>query len=84
MNIGPFATIRELKVLLEQKKISPQEIVDFYIRRFEAYDPEIQTALEIFDKESIFEKTSLNGVLKGIPGIIKDNICMKKIINNTN
>ena len=77
MNIGPFATIRELKVLLEQKKISPQEIVDFYIRRFEAYDPEIQTALEIFDKESIFEKTSLNGVLKGIPGIIKDNICQE-------
>ena len=61
MNIRPFITIRELKGLLEQKKISPSELLNFYLRRFEVYDTEIQSALEIFDKASILEASSAHG-----------------------
>src|SRR5512134_240038 len=78
MSITPFITIRELEQKLTKKEITREEILEFYIRRFEAFDGEIGSALEIFDKESILQKTkNSNGELFGIPGLIKDNICQE-------
>jgi len=73
-----FASIREIQDLLAKKIVSIDDVVDFYIDRFKKYDGKIGAALEVFDKRSILEfSQSLSGSLCGIPGLIKDNICMK-------
>lgn len=69
-----FATIKELKDLLQTKKISHAEMLDFFINRFARYDKELASALELFDKESIIREFKSIGILEGIPGLIKDNI----------
>ncbi|MGB8366910.1 MAG: Asp-tRNA(Asn)/Glu-tRNA(Gln) amidotransferase subunit GatA, partial [Candidatus Babeliales bacterium] len=75
--MNPFITIRELKKLLMNNEISAEEVLTFYLRRFEAHDSVINSALEIFEYESIMRQTSKGGSLYGIPGLIKDNICQK-------
>jgi hypothetical protein len=83
MSIVPFITIRELEQKLAKKEITQEEILEFYIRRFEAFDGTIGSALEIFNKDSILQQTSNNhGELYGIPGLIKDNICQKDRITS--
>jgi aspartyl-tRNA(Asn)/glutamyl-tRNA(Gln) amidotransferase subunit A len=78
MSIHPFITIKELEEKLAQKEITREEILEFYMRRFEAFDHQIGSALEIFDKESILQRSnSQDGQLFGIPGLIKDNICQQ-------
>lgn len=79
MSIHPFITIRELEEKLARKEITREEILEFYLRRFEAFDGDIKSALEIFDKESILQNSSnaQGSELFGIPGIIKDNICQQ-------
>jgi aspartyl-tRNA(Asn)/glutamyl-tRNA(Gln) amidotransferase subunit A len=78
MSITPFITIRELEQKLANKEITREEILEFYIKRFEAFDGAIGSALEVFDKESILQQTNATtGDLFGIPGLIKDNICQE-------
>ncbi|HLW72705.1 MAG TPA: Asp-tRNA(Asn)/Glu-tRNA(Gln) amidotransferase subunit GatA [Candidatus Babeliales bacterium] len=83
MSIHPFITIQELEKKLAQKEITREEILEFYLRRFEAFDGEIGSALEIFDTQSILNKTNRDGnELFGIPGLIKDNICQQDRITS--
>jgi len=77
MESRAFATIKELRSQLKNKKISAQELLQFFIKRCEAYNPEIGALLEVFDEESIIKDASQEGLLYGIPGAIKDNICME-------
>jgi aspartyl-tRNA(Asn)/glutamyl-tRNA(Gln) amidotransferase subunit A len=78
MSIHPFITIQELDQKLAKKEITREEILEFYLRRFEAFDGEIGSALEIFNKESILQQTNQQGGdFFGIPGLIKDNICQQ-------
>ena len=78
MSLHPFITIRELEEKLAKKEITREEILEFYLRRFEAFDKSIGSALEIFDKESILNASNPEGdTLCGIPGLIKDNICQE-------
>ncbi len=77
MNNLAFATIEHLQQLISTKKISSTELLDFFIKRFQQFDPKIKSALEVFDKPSIIEKSAKTGPLAGIPGIIKDNICQE-------
>ncbi|HSC25425.1 MAG TPA: Asp-tRNA(Asn)/Glu-tRNA(Gln) amidotransferase subunit GatA [Candidatus Babeliales bacterium] len=78
MSLSPFITIKELEQKLTKKEITQEEILEFYLRRFEAFDGEIGSALEIFDKQSILDKTNTsNKESFSIPGIIKDNICQE-------
>lgn len=77
-----FATIKELKEKLARREISSRELLDFFINRFAQHDAQLKTALEVFDAESIFADTAAanpaaQGMLSGIPGMIKDNICQK-------
>ncbi|HJZ23096.1 MAG TPA: Asp-tRNA(Asn)/Glu-tRNA(Gln) amidotransferase subunit GatA [Candidatus Babeliales bacterium] len=72
-----FATIDQLKAALDKKEISSEELLVFYLKRFEKYDTVLGSALEIFDIDSILENSSTTGSLAQIPGIIKDNICQK-------
>jgi len=80
MNTLAFATIKELRKKLEQKEISHQELLDFFVDRFKEYDPELGSALEVFDKESILNDFKEDTILSGIPGLIKDNICQSRRI----
>ena len=72
-----FATIKELREKLRKKEISSQELLEFFIQRFAKYDDKIQSALEIFDKESILKDARSEGTLVGIPGTIKDVIAQE-------
>ena len=81
MNSLAFATIKELKEKLENKEISHEELLDFFIDRFKKYDGKLLSSLEIFDRDSILEKFS-GGNLQGIPGLLKDNICQEDRITS--
>jgi len=72
-----FATIAELKKKLEKKEISKQELLSYCIGRFKKHDPQIESALEIFDDQSVIKASPQDGILSGIPGILKDNIAQK-------
>jgi len=80
MNTLKFATIQDIKKLLDTKEVSVEQVLDFYLDRFAQIDPNIQSALEIFDKDSILKTYKNSGILAGIPGIIKDNICQENRI----
>lgn len=80
MNELAFSSIKELIQKLDAKEISHEELLEFCLRRFEAFDPQIGSALEVFDKQSILKDFSGQGPLRGIPGLIKDNICQKERI----
>jgi len=84
MNDLAFATISQLKEKLEKKEITPSELLAYYLDRFKKYDDELGSALEIFSKESIEEEYESipDGILSGIPGLIKDNICQKDRITS--
>lgn len=82
MNEFAFASIKTLRTHLAAGKISADELLSYYLKRFETYDKKIGSALEVFDKESILKASSLQGPLAGIPGIVKDNICQKDRITS--
>ncbi len=82
MVLSPFITVKELQEKLKMKEVTPQEVISFYLRRLEAYDGMLGATLEIYDEKSILENIVSDGVLSGIPGIIKANICMKDRITN--
>lgn len=77
MNIHAFATIKELQNALHSKKISAPELIEYFLKRFQAYDGNLGSALEVFDKASILHAMKSSGPLYGIPGIIKNNICIE-------
>ena len=72
-----FATVKELREMLDKKEISAFELLDLFIKRFDQFDPELGSALEIFDKNSIMRDAIQSGPLAGIPGIVKDVIAQK-------
>ena len=72
-----FATIKELRTALDTKEVTPTELVNYFIKRFEQFDPKLKSALEVFDAQSILEASKGSGPLAGIPGLIKDNISQK-------
>ncbi len=72
-----FATIQEIKQDLADKKYTPEDVIEFYIKRFSQVDGKVKSALEVFDKESVLDNFKCHGLLEGIPGLIKDNICQK-------
>lgn len=82
MNTLAFMSIKELRNQLLNKKIVPSDILDLCIRRFDAFDSQIGSALEIFDKASVLDSSLDAGPLAGIPGLIKDNICQQDRITS--
>ncbi|MBN1549808.1 Asp-tRNA(Asn)/Glu-tRNA(Gln) amidotransferase subunit GatA [Candidatus Babeliales bacterium] len=74
-----FLSIQELRKKLDTKQLSEQELLDYTLKRFAKHDSELKSALELFDRDSILAEACSEtlGQLKGIPGLIKDNICQK-------
>lgn len=71
-----FLTIEQLQDLLEKKEISVTEIVAFYQERLRRYNKKLNAALEIFDDIPL-ATSNKKGLLQGIPGLVKDNLCQK-------
>lgn len=72
-----FASIKDLKLMLEKKEMSAQELLQCCVDRFKKYDEDLGSALEIFDVQSVGAGSSAQGPLAGIPGLIKDVIVQK-------
>lgn len=75
-----FASIENLREALRKKTISPRELIQFYRDRFIQYDKHINSALEIFDIDSVVKDMPAYDAtmsLWGIPGLVKDVICQK-------
>ncbi|NBG89248.1 amidase family protein [Isachenkonia alkalipeptolytica] len=82
------ATIERIHHLMEEGELTCRELVEFYLKRIEAYDqkgPKINSiikinpdALKIADElDAKYEKTGLTGSLHGIPVLLKDNVDTK-------
>ncbi len=76
MNNLSYATIKELKELLSNGQISQKEIVQDSLNKYEKYK-NLETLYEAFDIDSILKLSNESGILSGIPGVLKDNICQK-------
>src|SRR5579863_2238922 len=77
MSITPFSSIKEIRQLVDTKQIAVHELLDFSLKRFQAFDRNLGSALELFDAESILHASQGISPLSGIPGLIKDNICQQ-------
>lgn len=90
MNSLAFASLQELKLLLEANKIVPQDLLNLSLQRCKEYNKQLGAVLEVFSPESIVEASNEKGLLAGIPGLLKDNIsqqsrgltCGSKILEN--
>jgi aspartyl-tRNA(Asn)/glutamyl-tRNA(Gln) amidotransferase subunit A len=71
-----FLSIKELRLLLDQKEVSAHEVASFYRARLRAHNPSLNAALELYDDGEQHQEF-LDGPLGGIPGLLKDNISYK-------
>lgn len=76
-NSVAFASIKDLKLMLDKKEISPKELLEKSVDRFKRYDEDLGSALEIFPSASVLADTAQQGALAGIPGLVKDVIVQK-------
>lgn len=78
-------TIEEARKLLDIKKISAQELTNFYLKRIAQVDKKIKVCLSVFEKEALVEAKLADerlakgekGALLGIPYLLSDNILVK-------
>jgi aspartyl-tRNA(Asn)/glutamyl-tRNA(Gln) amidotransferase subunit A len=75
MNPFAYASIKAIKKAFETKQLSPKEFFDLSHARASQLNPELQALLEIFPYE--LDAYNAQDPLAGIPGILKDNICIK-------
>lgn len=80
--LNPFLTIKKLKKLIDNKELTTQEIITFYSKRLQKYDKTLGATLSLFEKKSINENINKNGILAGIPGLLKANISQKNRLLN--
>lgn len=90
--MNAFSTIAEILVLLRAKKISAQEVLNFYLARLQKYSSLLNSTINIFEAAKILQKKELSelDILFGVPCLVKDNLCVQntkttaasKILNN--
>jgi aspartyl-tRNA(Asn)/glutamyl-tRNA(Gln) amidotransferase subunit A len=68
------ATITQLAEMLKSKKVSSSELYDYFKKRIEKYNPDLNVYLTMGE-----EAKSTTGILAGIPLAIKDNFCTKGV-----
>ncbi len=73
----PFITIKEIREKLDKKEITSKEVLEFYKKRIETFNPKLNAFLEVFEDPFSKKEHPQTGKLAGIPGLIKDNICQK-------
>lgn len=88
--LKPFLTIKKLKDLINNKDVTKKEVTSFYSKRLQKQDETLGATLSLFEEKSINENRNEDGILNGIPGILKANIsqenrplnCGSKILQN--
>jgi aspartyl-tRNA(Asn)/glutamyl-tRNA(Gln) amidotransferase subunit A len=70
----PFSTIQEIKALIDNKEITPEEVTQFYLERIKTHNPTLNALLDTFAEDEFAHK---EGPLKGIPGILKANLAQE-------
>lgn len=73
--MNPFITIKELKEKLERKELSTKEVLTFFFNRIKKHNTKLNAIVETFDTP--IESGTNQGILGGIPFLLKDNICQK-------
>lgn len=78
MNLA-HASLKTLIDAVHQKEISPLELFNWSRNQFISYDPYLGSALEVFDtpQNLLLDNSVAKNFLRGIPGIIKDTICIQ-------
>lgn len=71
----PFITIKELREKLSKKEITYKDISHHFRSRIHKYNPILNAFLEVYEDEFDEETQPQNGLLSGISGILKNNIC---------
>ena len=79
-------TLSEIQDLYRQKKATPSEIVETFLRRIGQLEPKIH-AFAWFDPSQVREQVkaleksgpSADRPLWGLPGLVKDNICVQGV-----
>lgn len=74
--LNPFITIKELKEKLAKKEISAAQVVGFYLDRIQKHNPKLNSVLESFC-DADCQNLNLDGILGGVPYLLKDNILQK-------
>ena len=67
-----FYSLTEIQKNLRQKKITPQEVFNFYLDKIEKHNPSLNAFITVNDKALNEKKT---GALAGLPIGIKDLFC---------
>ncbi|MCZ0932624.1 MAG: amidase family protein, partial [Oligoflexia bacterium] len=67
-----FYSLTEIQKNLRQKKITPQEIFNFYLDKIEKHNPSLNAFITVNDKALNEKKT---GALAGLPIGVKDLFC---------
>lgn len=74
--LNQFSTIKELRQLLAKKEVTPQEVTNFYYQRLQDLNSDLNAAIELFEKPTLSSELG-DGILAGIPCLLKDNISQK-------
>ncbi len=73
-----YLSIKELKELLKEKKLTPKELLGIFKERIEKWDSKIKSFVRVnFEKAFKEAETKKEGKLAYIPFAVKDNICIK-------
>ncbi len=73
-----YCSIKELRKLLESKKITPTELIEIFKNRIENLDSKIKSFVRTnFERAFKEAQTKKEGKLAYIPFAVKDNICIK-------
>src|SRR5690242_15657625 len=64
-------TLTEIQKLIEKKTFSSKEVFEYFLKRIDTHDKDINAFLS----KPSFEENSEKGLLSGIPIAIKDNFC---------
>ncbi len=71
-----YKTIAEVRAALVNREISVQEIVHDIYERIDAVEPQVSALLEVLKPEIL---PSGEGILGGIPGVVKNNIAIQDV-----
>jgi aspartyl-tRNA(Asn)/glutamyl-tRNA(Gln) amidotransferase subunit A len=77
MSLIRFLTIDQYKHLINEKTISPSEIIQETKKLFALHNDSLNAAIEIFEEKDITYNSNSHTSLFSIPGIIKDVISQK-------
>jgi aspartyl-tRNA(Asn)/glutamyl-tRNA(Gln) amidotransferase subunit A len=73
--LNPFITVKELREKIAKKEISIKEVIGFYLERIKKHNEKTNSIIESFQDVSCQDDS--NGLLAGIPYVLKDIICQK-------